>query len=385
MGRTKGEGSFDKQVFSGGKERWRYRRNGHATYGNTKKEALDKWREWEKSEKVKVKKNPKTSKLYTFGEFCNDWLMMRSDLAYNTRKTYEDGINKRMYGFKAYDIANKQLKSLNADMFTAYFEALALTYSKETIDKQWHIVKQVLEYGMDEEVIPQFRIGKIKIPKAENIPAERQKLINYNEQTKFPLDKHIKALYDFVISNKKFADGGKVISFLSWSGLRVSEAIGLKWKNVSEDFSEIHIRQTTQKINGEFIDKLPKTQNGIRSVPIQSDEGKTILKYFADKFGREPEQYVFLNRNGSPFDRNALGKSAIRVCKSLNFEGLYSPHDWRHAYGSSQLRNGVPIEIVSRLLGHSSVQTTYDIYIHTDDKNVKEQLEKSYKNFKKNP
>lgn len=41
-----------------------------------------------------------------------------------------------------------------------------------------------------------------------------------------------------------------------------------------------------------------------------------------------------------------------------------SPHDLRHSFGSELIKNGIDIKIVSELMGHKDVQTTYNIYIH---------------------
>ncbi len=44
-----------------------------------------------------------------------------------------------------------------------------------------------------------------------------------------------------------------------------------------------------------------------------------------------------------------------------------SPHDLRHTYATLALRRGVPVEVVSKVLGHARVSITLDVYRHVPD------------------
>ena len=43
-------------------------------------------------------------------------------------------------------------------------------------------------------------------------------------------------------------------------------------------------------------------------------------------------------------------------------------HEFRHSYATRMIHKGIPIDIVSRALGHSKVSTTLDIYVHNEKK-----------------
>ena len=53
----------------------------------------------------------------------------------------------------------------------------------------------------------------------------------------------------------------------------------------------------------------------------------------------------------------------------------FDPHWCRHTYATRLLRKGTPIEVVSKLLGHSSIATTSDIYGHLSAEDVRRALE----------
>jgi integrase len=55
----------------------------------------------------------------------------------------------------------------------------------------------------------------------------------------------------------------------------------------------------------------------------------------------------------------------------------FSAHMFRHTYATLARRGGVPLDIVSRLLTHSSVQTTGAIYCHASPEDLRAELERA--------
>jgi len=176
-----------------------------------------------------------------------------------------------------------------------------------------------------------------------------------------------------------YGNAAKVIIFIMYSGLRISEAIGLKWRYVSQDFSSIRVEQSSRKIidrddegnaiideNGKRkhkrIQKETKSKSGVRTIPLP-DRAIEILKYF-DKIPHTPNDNVFLTSNNTIFNRRNLQRVLENMLRHSNcFCKEYTPHSLRHGYGSVLISNGVDIKIVSELLGHSDVAFTYNVYI----------------------
>ena len=66
------------------------------------------------------------------------------------------------------------------------------------------------------------------------------------------------------------------------------------------------------------------------------------------------------------------------VCRTRGTVGFhFTPHQLRHTYATVARRGGVPVEIVSKLLCHRSVQTTSDIYLHASPENLRAELERA--------
>jgi integrase len=79
-----------------------------------------------------------------------------------------------------------------------------------------------------------------------------------------------------------------------------------------------------------------------------------------------PKNFVFSTRTGEPIDPNNFYKSMKRVCKKAGL-GEQGPHVPRHSFATLLLEDGVPNQVVSRILGHTNIRITVDIYGHLSD------------------
>lgn len=158
------------------------------------------------------------------------------------------------------------------------------------------------------------------------------------------------------IKNKKH----KLIISLSYgAGLRVSEVINLKTKDISIEDLIIHIKQAKGK--RDRITIFPK-----RLKP-------EIISFIAEKNSND---YLIINdRGGKLTDRtaqkifkNALKKSGIK--KEVTF------HSLRHSFATHLLENGVDIRYIQELLGHQNIRTTqiYTKVTNPSIKNIKSPL-----------
>lgn len=368
--RKNGEGTYGEKIINGIKYKFYRDNQGHYTYAKTAKDLENKL----KDKKVKEKKTKPVlsveSNLYTFGEYCSEWLLTkRDDIEDSTYDNYEFAITHRITG---YNIANEQIKGLTVDMFNTYFKELSKKYSKGTIDKTWVVIRQVLQRGMRDKDIPTFDIMEIKRPKEKDVAVKKKKIdfIDIDDMEIF---------YNEVYNNN-YGDSSYILIFIMYTGLRVSEAIDLRWDNVKHDYSSIVVRTASTRIvrrdkdhnaikndKGQIIydykTKSPKTASGERSIPLPQ-RAIDVLKYFEGK-RRKDNNYVFTTPFGNPYDKRAVERMLSRILQNSQCNcKTYTPHSLRHGYGSVLISQGVDIKIVSELLGHADVSTTYNIYIH---------------------
>jgi len=155
-----------------------------------------------------------------------------------------------------------------------------------------------------------------------------------------------------------------------YAGLRRGELRALRWSDLDDALTEIHVSRGWDEVEGEI---LPKSEKGIRRVPIAAALRLILLEHKA-RTGRRGDELVFGRTAAAPFtpthirDR-ALGAWAAaavgaflrgRVDLELEPIGL---HECRHTFVSLMASLGVPLERIGDYVGHSSTYMT-DRYRH---------------------
>jgi integrase len=151
-----------------------------------------------------------------------------------------------------------------------------------------------------------------------------------------------------------------LVLFLAATGLRIGEAVGIKWSDFEGD--TLHIQRRIY----EGKEGTTKTRSSQRFIPMP----EALLKRLRTLGDGE---WVFRSKAGTPVDpRNAANRYVRPAAKELGIT-LGGWHDFRHTL-STQLLQRHPAKVVAGLLGHSNVQTTMQIYQHVDTKDLRAPL-----------
>jgi integrase/recombinase XerD len=138
-----------------------------------------------------------------------------------------------------------------------------------------------------------------------------------------------------------------LLNLLYLGGLRVSEAINLRWRN-------LHSHGDAGQIS--IFGKSGRTRSV--SLPTGLWKELMVLRGFAGA-----EDPVFASRSGKPLDRGRVRTLVRRAAESAGVPGAVSPHWLRHAHASHALDNGAPLSLIQATLGHASISTT-SAYLH---------------------
>ena len=152
----------------------------------------------------------------------------------------------------------------------------------------------------------------------------------------------------------KIARDKAILATLYGTGLRVTELITLKTKDIKLTENQFSVIWKGSKL---------------RSVFLTQDAKEKLKKYILSR-GDESE-YLFIslswNSYGEPLSRNSIESLVKKYAEAVWIAEKVTPHTLRHSFATSLLRRGADIRSVQALLGHSSIQTT-QIYTHVDDK-----------------
>jgi site-specific recombinase XerD len=156
------------------------------------------------------------------------------------------------------------------------------------------------------------------------------------------------------------------------TGCRAGEVLGLRHEDIAAAECEISI-VPRENANG------ARAKSGGRTVPVGPDLIRLYADYLHEEYGSIDSDMVFVNIWAEPKGHAWSYQAAYDLVLRLRARtGIaFDPHWCRHSAATRWLRDGVPVEVVSTLLGHSSVTTTSAIYGHLTAEDARAALEKA--------
>jgi integrase/recombinase XerD len=146
------------------------------------------------------------------------------------------------------------------------------------------------------------------------------------------------------------------------AGLRLGEALGLRHSDLRLRAGEVHVLAREDNVNDARVKGLKD-----RVIPVGASVLDAYADYMESEYGTLDCDYVFVNLFrgpiGAPMTADAVKDLTARLRKATGI-GTFHPHALRHSYATRLLRAGVPMNVVSELLGHAGAQTTQAIYSH---------------------
>jgi len=156
------------------------------------------------------------------------------------------------------------------------------------------------------------------------------------------------------------------------TGLRRSELLALRWKDVDLDGGTLRVEQALEQTKrGGLVFKAPKTKYGRRMVTL-APSTVTVLR---DHWKAQQEQRLFLGLGKVPADAlvfaawdgstrspNGLTKEWQLAMKKVGFKATF--HSLRHTHASTLIASGLDVLTISRRLGHGSPAITLGVYGH---------------------
>lgn len=148
-----------------------------------------------------------------------------------------------------------------------------------------------------------------------------------------------------------------------YTGLRIGEVCGLMWSDINFDKSIITVRRTVQRIHiagqGTMLDiNTPKSRTSQRSIPIP-----VFLLRILHKL-RSAENYYILSDSERATEPRTLQNRFKSILKKNNLPSVCY-HSLRHMFATNCLQAGFDVKTLSEILGHASVETTLNRYVHS--------------------
>jgi integrase len=322
-------------------------------YGRTAQDARDKASEVRKRLTEGL---PARDKRTTLETFTLEWItsaLAASDRKSTTKTMYAGVARVHIVGSHIGGLALDKVRPMHVEGWIVGLRAKGL--SESTVRSAYTILRAILDTAVRDGALARNPAAAVKRPKVTA------------KESVFLTPEQVRALLDAAKSSRY----APLFSLLVNTGVRRGEALALRWSDIDFEDKLLRVRGTLARVDGDLIVTSTKTAKSKRSIPV-SDGTDRLLKDIRKqqvrdqlKAGSQWHQsgYVFTTEDGQPCDpRNALRALKSAATKTgMTGVGL---HTLRHSAATAMLTNGVPLKVVSEILGHASIVITADIYGH---------------------
>lgn len=307
---------------------------------------------------------------YTLNQIIDIWLKEKKDdvnLKIQSYQRYEIIINlyvRNTIGkVKCSEITEKQI----SDYFKkGKMEMMSISVKKAVFG----IIKSSLETAYRLNCCKYINLKKIKLKSKKN------EIIVFTKREHKKLDR-------FLMTDMNIR---KVVLLLCmYTGIRIGEASGLKWKDIDTNKKTLKINRTVQRIKNQekksqsktiLITGTPKSECSMRTIPIPN-----FLIPILKKYKTEEDVYI-LSNSQKIYDCRLLESFYKRTLKKCKIDYLKF-HTLRHTFATRSIEAGIDPKTLSEILGHSSVDITLKLYVHPTYTMKKKSIEKTARFMKK--
>lgn len=292
----------------------------------------------------------------TVRQVCDAWLSAKEGTVRpKTQSTYSDLLRKHAFPH----LGNIRLNKLRVTDLEALYRSCQA--APKTVRNLHFVLKAALAWAERRDWIarnPADYIAPEDLPRVQRqqiavlSPAEARALIAAATDTK----------------------SEALVVFALMTGARVGEIMGLTWDRTDLDRGRAHIAQGLQYFNGQPVLTEPKTRAAVRELTLpapviaalkvhRAAQNSAALK-LGQAWGNRLN-LVFTTETGQPLNRHAVLRQYFRpVLKRAGLPETLRFHDLRHGAASLLLSQGVPVPVVSEMLGHANPAITMAIYSH---------------------
>jgi integrase len=146
-------------------------------------------------------------------------------------------------------------------------------------------------------------------------------------------------------------------------GLRKGELLGLRWSDVDFEGGLLTVRSNLQVIEGKRVLVEPKTARSRRTVAMPRAVGAALRDHRARQGDRQLSVFVFTTLAGAPLHPSYINRVFSKILQKAELPA-FRFHDLRHTAATLMLSQGVSIQVVSRILGHTNTVMTSQVYGH---------------------
>lgn len=317
-----------------------------------------------KAELLPQRMDSHCSKAFTLREWMMRWLEneIAPSVKASSYQTYLAQVQNHILPL----LGNCYLQLLTSDIINDFVEQLYRKgLSTRTVKAVQRLLSSALKRGCD--------MGFLQCNPCQNSQSPRaicvqQRVLNRREQR--------------LVQTEAQKKQNLPVLLALYTGMRLGEICALRWSDIDWENGNLWVNRTVQRIrcasSDSSLDALlppspnpsfrkttlwlstPKSASSHRAIPL----AVPLLRLLREKAKvSHGHTYVFAS-GGRPLDPRSLQRRFAQFTKEIGLSGVHF-HTLRHSFATRLIELGVDMKTVSVLLGHSSVKTTLDFYVHS--------------------
>lgn len=321
--------------------------------GPTLEELAERWLEYRKPAPVKI------------DEITQTGLPPTNEIRMQTWTSYANNLRRHVFPVLG--------KYPSAELKTPHLEeAIHRMYDKEkgTGYRTADMAKQVLSQIMDYAVRQGFRQDN-PVRFVSNIPTPQKAPVRLKAATLAAVHEAVQVRLPEpgVGGPKPTSRLSDVVLFLQGTGMRIGEALAVRWDDISIDGDSIFVTVSGTLIekDGKFFRQShPKSSKSFRTLPLTTDWMQDMIRRRLRNKYPTRTNALFPTRNGTFYRLSNFRTDLKKAMKAGRISEKITPHTFRSTVGS-QIAEMFDDEAAQKQLGHSSPETTRRYYIQRPD------------------